>query len=95
MDDMAPNLFADGYVLPKSTDVLELFSDPEQFNATPIILGSNKHETKLFTVMNPWFSHRILGIPFALRNRDDYFHSTKYGSLHWKALAVDEGRPYG
>ena len=90
MDDMAPNLFADGYVLPESTDVLEVLSDPARFNATPIILGSNKHETKLFTAMNPWFSHRIFGIPFALRNRDDYFQSTKYGSLHWKALAVDE-----
>ena len=90
MDDMPPNLLADGYVLPSNTDVFEVLSDSKKFNATPIILGSNKHETKLFTLMNPWFTHRIFGLPVRLKNRDDYFQSVKYGSLYWKALAVDE-----
>ena len=90
MDDVPPNLLADGYVLPSNADVFEVLSNPEKFNATPIILGSNKHETKLFTVMNPWFTHRVFGLPVMLKSRGDYFQSVKYGSLHWKALAVDE-----
>ena len=90
MDDVPPNLLADGHVLPRNTDIFEVLADPKQFNATPIMLGSNKHETKLFTVMNPWFTQRIFGIPVSLKDRDKYFQSVKYGSLYWKALGVDE-----
>ena len=56
MDDMPPNLLADGYVLPENTDIFEVLSDPTQFNPTPIMLGSNKNETKLFTLMDPWYT---------------------------------------
>ena len=90
MDEIPLNLLADGYVLPNNTDVLEVLSDSEKFNATPIILGSNKHETKLFTLSNPWFTHRMFGFPVMVKNKDDYFQSVKYGSLYWKALGVDE-----
>ena len=90
MDDMPLSLLADGYVLPRTTDVFELLSDPTQFNATPIMLGSNKNETKLFTLINPWYTHRFFNVPVMTKNMEDYFQSVKYGSLFWKAIAVDE-----
>ena len=90
MDDMPPNLLADGYVLPGNTDIFEVLSDPTQFNATPIMLGSNKNETKLFTLMDPWYTHRFFSVPVMTKNMEDYFQSVKYGSLFWKAIGVDE-----
>ena len=88
MDDMPPNLLADGYVLPENTDIFEVLADPTQFNPTPIMLGSNKNETKLFTLMDPWYTHRFFNVPVMTKNMEDYFQSVKYGSLFWKAIGA-------
>ena len=89
-DLLSPFLFGDGYVLPADVQVRELLSDPDGYNQTPIILGSNRDEAKLFMMGDPYFTHRIFGLPFVTRNEEAYGRATSYGSLFWKADAVDE-----
>ncbi len=87
---LSPTLLGDGYVLPKGAQILELLSDPARFNAGPVILGSNRDEAKLFMMMDPHFTRRVWGVPVLTKNEDDYARLTDYGSLMWKADAVDE-----
>ena len=89
-DLMSPTLLGDGYVLPKNAQIRELLSDPERYNVTPVVLGSNRDEAKLFMMMDPHFTHRLFGVPVLTKNEDDYALATDYGSLLWKADAVDE-----
>ncbi len=89
-DLMSPTILGDGYVLPKDAQIRELLSDPERYNVTPVILGSNRDEAKLFMMMDPHFTHRLFGVPVLTKNEDDYAVATDYGSLLWKADAVDE-----
>ena len=89
-DLMSPTILGDGYVLPENAQIRELLSDPERYNVTPVLLGSNRDEAKLFMMMDPHFTHRLLGVPVLTKNEDDYAVATDYGSLFWKADAVDE-----
>jgi len=89
-DLLSPTLFGDGYVLPENAQIRELLSDPERYNVTPVVLGSNRDEAKLFMMMDPHFTHRVFGVPVLTKNEDDYAVATDYGSLFWKADAVDE-----
>ena len=76
--------------MPNGAQILELLSDPARFNAGPVILGSNRDEAKLFMMMDPHFTRRVWGVPVLTKNEDDYARLTDYGSLMWKADAVDE-----
>ncbi len=87
---LSPTLLGDGYVLPKGVQILDLLSDPTRFNAGPVILGSNKDEAKLFMMMDPRFTRRVWSVPVLTKNEYDYARLTDYGSLIWKADAVDE-----
>ena len=87
---LSPTLLGDGYVLPKGVQIRELLSDPARFNASPVILGSNRDEAKLFMMMDPHFTWRVWGVPILTKNEDDYARATDYGSLMWKADSVDE-----
>ena len=87
---LSPTLLGDGYVLPKGGQIHKLLSDPARFNPGPIILGSNRDEAKLFMMMDPHFTRRVWGVPVLTKNEDDYARLTDYGSLIWKADAVDE-----
>ena len=89
-DLLSPTLFGDGYVLPKNAQIRELLSDPERYHVTPVVLGSNRDEAKLFMMMDPHFTRRVFGVPVLTKNEDDYAVATDYGSLFWKADAVDE-----
>ena len=89
-NQLSPTLLGDGYVLPKDLQIKELLSDPERYNATPVILGSNRDESKLFMMMEPHYTHRLFGVPVWTKNEEDYEIATEYGSLFWKADAVDE-----
>ena len=89
-NQLSPTLLGDGYVLPKDLQIKELLSDPERYNATPVMLGSNRDESKLFMMMEPHYTHRLFGVPVWTKNEEDYEIATEYGSLFWKADAVDE-----
>ena len=41
-------------------------------------------------MMDPHFTRRVWGVPVLTKNEDDYSRLTDYGSLVWKADAVDE-----
>jgi len=84
-----PNTFRDGFVLPDKS-LLQVFADPTQYNAVPIILGNNRDEMKLFMAADPEFVDMRLGFIPRIKNLDDYNRITRYYSDGWKALAVDE-----
>ena len=83
-----PNIFGDGHVLPnKSTRAI--FSDAEQHNMVPVILGTNRDETALFMVRDPEHVSNLLGIFPRLKDPERYRQLVKYGSLSWKYRGVD------
>lgn len=73
-----PFIFEDGTVIPQSGfDTLDTGEYP---NKVPVILGSNKEETKLFLFMDP-----------AFQGRDALFQKVASATSDlWKAIGVDE-----
>jgi len=73
----APAVFADGTVIP--LEGYDLIADGRQPVKVPIILGANKDEVKLFFSFDRSFSWRS----------ELYQAAGTYGSMQWKAGAVD------
>jgi para-nitrobenzyl esterase len=85
-----PMLFTDGYVLPDASDI-EFLDDPESYNAVPLIIGSNRDETKLFMYLSNERVKKLLGlIPYKVVDEIAYERDARYGSDVWKARGVDE-----
>jgi para-nitrobenzyl esterase len=73
-----PFIFEDGTVIPESG--FDTLDTGEYANKIPIILGSNKEETKLFLFMDP-----------AFQGKDALYQKvTSATSDLWKAIGVDE-----
>ncbi len=85
-----PDLIADGHVLPKGMSSTEIFSDRNNYHAVPIILGTNRDETKLFTAFGSRHVEKTLGFPSGFKNLEAYNRDNKYATLAWKIRAVDE-----
>ena len=85
-----PYIFGDGYVLPAGAQLDTLLTDPATYNATPVMLGSNRDETRLFLSFSPGYISTFMGIPLRLSDVDLYQRDSQYGSNLWKADAVDE-----
>ncbi len=88
-----PDNFADGTVLP-DIGVEALFSNLENHNAVPIILGTNRDEPALFMARDPRHVENFLGFLPRLKNKDAYKRTVKYGALTWKARGVDDLAQY-
>lgn len=73
----APAIFTDGAVIPAAG--YELIASGGQPVKVPIILGANRHEVKLFFSFDRSFDWRS----------DLYQAAGEYGSMRWKAGAVD------
>ncbi len=84
-----PYIYGDGYVLPKNMQADELFADRSTYNVTPVILGTNRDEIKLFMMLGPEATERILGIPYKIRDEIAYDRDSAYGTDAWKIRAVD------
>ncbi len=84
-----PDMFADGYVLPPATDVQEIFSNTDNYNAVPVILGTNRDEVKLFQMMSDEMVSKVFGVPYAVRDEARYERNSRYRSDLWKVRAVD------
>ena len=84
-----PYIFGDGYVLPKDVQADELFADTSTYNVTPVILGTNRDEVKLFMMLGPDATERIFGIPYKIRDEAAYDRDSAYGTDAWKIRAVD------
>ena len=87
----------DGLVLPH-TPVLELFSDPKNYNSVPVMVGSNKDEYKFFLWRQSRFTGDYNGFFADMLGKDypeikdlaDYNRITGYFSDQWGSTAVSE-----
>lgn len=83
-----PDNFGDGHVLPAlSTE--EIFSNPDNHNVVPVILGTNRDEVALFMAMSPDNLDTFLWVFPRLKDEEGYLRNVKYGSLAWKERGVD------
>lgn len=85
-----PDIFADGYVLPAGMSAVEIFSDTSLYNPVPVILGTNRDETKLFTAFASGHVDRTFGLPTGFKDLAAYNRDNGYSSDGWKVRAVDE-----
>jgi para-nitrobenzyl esterase len=83
-----PQLFRDGVVLP-AQDALEVFGDRRQYNAVPVILGTNRDEHKLFMIQDPEHVNRYLGFYIRLKDPERYELIDEYRTDMRKAGGVD------
>ena len=84
------DLIGDGIVLPEAVASEKLFADPTNYNAVPVILGTNRDEMKLFLGFSPDQVDRFMGIPIAIKNSARYAAFSTYASDQWKIKSVDQ-----
>jgi para-nitrobenzyl esterase len=83
-----PRMIRDGVVLPADPFEEVLAAGP--VNRVPLILGTNRDETKLFLFFDPSLVRRWFGVLPQLRDRERYFRQADLGSRTWKATGADE-----
>jgi len=84
-----PMIFADGYVL-LDDDVERIFSDPTGYATdVPVILGSNRDETKLFMAFLPEYVDIDGDWPTGIKDLAVYNRDASYGSRLWRIANVD------
>ena len=83
-----PDSFGDGHVLP-SVSTEEIFSNPDNHNVVPVILGTNRDEPSLFMAQVPDNLDTFLFIFPRLKDEAAYLRAVKYGGLSWKERGVD------
>ena len=83
---MIPRVLSDGHVLPKRG---MQFSDKNFYNDVPVIFGTNRDETKLFSAMESDYSTSFLNRIVIIRNQEMYDLTAEYASNNWKITAVD------
>lgn len=81
--------FRDGTVLPKENPLVQ-FQDTDNYNAVPLIIGSNRDEHKLYMMFEPEFVHTIAGLPLLPKNKKYYDLYATYKSEIWKIMGVDK-----
>ena len=79
----------DGHVIPKAS-ILQRLSQPETYNAVPLIVGTNRDENKLFMMRDDELVENLLGIFPRIKDKAKYQRISDYVSRNWKAGAVDE-----
>lgn len=89
----APANFGDGHVLP-AMSAEQIFSNPDNHNMVPVILGTNRDEPALFMAQSPEYVERFLWIFPRLKDEQDYLRHVRYGAMAWKARGVDELAEY-
>lgn len=88
-----PDNFGDGHVLPAMTTE-EIFSNLDNHNAVPVILGTNRDEPALFMARDPRYVDNWLGFLPRLKDPAAYKRVVKYGALAWKERGVDSLAEY-
>ncbi len=83
-----PKPFRDGVVLPSEEPALAIARG--DWNRVPVILGSNRDETRLFSLMDRRYTRFWFGVLPRLKDATRFERDTAYGSKLWKASAVDE-----
>jgi para-nitrobenzyl esterase len=84
-----PAPIADGVVMPAERQ-LAVMSDPQRVADVPLLLGTNRDETRLFQFMNPHYVKFWFGkIPRAI-DKSVYVRDASFGSDLWRAIGVTE-----
>jgi para-nitrobenzyl esterase len=83
-----PHMFRDGTVFP-TTDPLTLFENTSTYNEVPLIIGSNRDESKLFMVLDPSFVNIVAGLPTGAKDPAYYALASRYTTDAMKATSVD------
>jgi para-nitrobenzyl esterase len=90
-------IFPDGVVV-RTDGIVGALKDPAR-TKVPVLVGTNRDETKLFNAMNPhlveWGQPDghwsfIDQVPLAIKNPDYYQAMSEYGSGFWKLRATDD-----
>ncbi|MEH6568563.1 MAG: carboxylesterase family protein [Halioglobus sp.] len=84
-----PDLIGDGHVLPAGVRSEQLFSEPANYNAVPVMLGTNLDEMKLFLGFNPDMVNKLMGIPTGIKDLQRYDKFNRYSTDRWKVIGVD------
>lgn len=84
-----PQLIQDGTVLPQ-TDLVNVFADADDFNAVPLMIGSNRDEMKLFLISDPTLVETRWGLVREVIDAERFEQQNRYLSDYWKADAVDQ-----
>jgi para-nitrobenzyl esterase len=85
----SPAVIRDGAVLP-TEPFLELLGDPKTSNAVPMILGTNRDESKIFMAFDPDQVVRLFGLPLWRRDPQGYDLQAEYSARAWKLRGVDD-----
>ncbi len=88
MGVQVPSAIQDNSLI-KLGDPLVLLADPQQHIDVPVMLGTNRDETKLFMAFDSLHTVQIAGFPLWIRNIKSYERESHYRSLLWKADGVD------
>lgn len=83
-----PRMIADGVTLPPG-GIRAGLTDPDWFNAVPIITGTNYEEMKLFNFLDPELVRSWFGVLYTARDADFYNALAQYQSRVWRINAVD------
>ena len=83
-----PRVIADGVVLP-AAGISSVLDSPANYNAVPVITGSNRDEMKLFNALDPKLATFTLGVFPQAKDKPLYEAMSAYPSRLWRANAVD------
>lgn len=84
----SPRVFREGVVLP--ADGIPEAIAAGRFHRVPVILGTNRDESKLFMSFDPDRVWRLFWMFPMLRDADRYDRDAEYSSNLWKVSGVDE-----
>jgi len=83
-----PRIIQDGVVLPE-TSLREAFSSVDNFNAVPIMSGTNRDEMKLFYAFDERLAETKFGQFIVAKDQDFYDAASDYSSRVWRIRSVD------
>jgi para-nitrobenzyl esterase len=84
-----PQLLADGTVIPRDP-LLKIFSNSENYNAVPIIVGSNRDEFKMMAMSDDELVEMKMGFLPRVKNKARFEAVSAYRNDYIKAKGVDE-----
>jgi len=83
-----PQIFADGTVMPTESPREQLAAG--HYNQVPVILGSNRDESKLFMAFDPSYTHVWFKFLPSVRDWTRYDRDAEYLTKSWKLDGVDD-----
>ena len=84
-----PMIFRDGTVVPVE-DLMDVFADAANYNAVPIMIGTNRDEFKPFFAGDKSLVTLEMGLLPKIIDDDHFQAVTSYFNDSWKARGVDE-----